>query len=85
MHLDLDRLRASLQDLNPLKRFPPEIQAGFAVLAPVSDETLDNLLRLFGSLPEDELAETLESVARTSPKTDRRVMSAANRIARLSR
>ena len=62
-----------------------EIQAGFAVLARVSDETLDNLLRLFGSLPEDELAETLESVARTSPKTARRVMSAANRIARLSR
>ena len=62
-----------------------EIQAGFAVLARVSDETLDNLLRLFGSLPEDELAETIESVARTSPRTARRVMSAANRIARLSR
>jgi DNA-binding transcriptional regulator GbsR (MarR family) len=62
-----------------------EIQAGFAVLARVSDETLDNLLRLFGSLPEDELAETLESVSRTSPRTARRVMSAANRIARLSR
>lgn len=62
-----------------------EIQAGFAVLARVSDETLDNLLRLFGSLPEEELAETLEAVARTSPRTARRVMSAANRIARLSR
>jgi DNA-binding transcriptional regulator GbsR (MarR family) len=62
-----------------------EIQAGFAVLAHVSDETLDNLLRLFGSLPEDELAETIESVARTSPGTARRVMSTANRIARLSR
>ncbi|MGD8685047.1 MAG: MarR family transcriptional regulator [Chloroflexota bacterium] len=62
-----------------------EIQAGFTVLARVSDETLDNLLRLFGSLPEDELAETLESISRTSPTTARRVMSAANRIARLSR
>ena len=35
-----------------------EIARGFAVLARISDETLDNLLRLFGSLPEDELAET---------------------------
>jgi hypothetical protein len=55
------------------------------VLARVSDETLDNLLGLFGSLPEDELAETLESLSRTSPKTARRVLKAANRIARLSR
>ncbi len=62
-----------------------EIAGGFAVLARVSDETLDNLLRLFGSLPEDELAETLESISRTSPATARRVMKAANRIARLSR
>jgi DNA-binding transcriptional regulator GbsR (MarR family) len=62
-----------------------EIQAGFTVLSRLSDETLDNLLRLFGTLPEDELAETLESIARTSPKTARRVMSAANRVARLSR
>ena len=62
-----------------------EIQAGFAVLSRVSDETLDNLLRLFGSLPEDELAETIEAVARTSPKTARRVMSAAARVARISR
>ena len=62
-----------------------EIQAGFKVLSRVSDETLDNLLRLFGSLPEDELAETLESISRTSPKTARRVMSAAARVARFSR
>lgn len=62
-----------------------EIQAGFAVLSRVSDETLDNLLRLFGSLPEDELAETLEAVARTSPTTARRVMKAAARVARISR
>jgi DNA-binding transcriptional regulator GbsR (MarR family) len=59
------------------------IQVGFAVLARVSDETLDSLLRLFGSLPEDELAETLEAIARTSPTTTRRVMRAANRVARL--
>jgi DNA-binding transcriptional regulator GbsR (MarR family) len=62
-----------------------EIQAGFTVLSRVSDETLDNLLRLFGSLPEEELAETLEAVARTSPTTARRVMKAAARVARISR
>ena len=62
-----------------------EIARGFSVLAQVSDETLDNLLRLFGSLPEDELAETLDALARTSPATARRVLKAANRIARLSR
>ena len=60
-----------------------EIQAGFAVLSRVSDETLDNLLRLFGSLPEDDLAATLEALSGTSPRTARRVMSVANRIARL--
>jgi DNA-binding transcriptional regulator GbsR (MarR family) len=62
-----------------------EIARGFSVLAQISDESLDNLLRLFGSLPEGELAETLESVSRTSPKTARRVLRAANRIARLGR
>ena len=62
-----------------------EIARGFAVLARISDETLDNLLRLFGSLPEEQLAETLESVSRASPATARRVMSAANKVARLGR
>ena len=62
-----------------------EIARGFSVLARISDETLDNLLRLFGSLPEDELAETLDSISRTSPTTARRVMSAANKVARLGR
>lgn len=62
-----------------------EIARGFSVLARISDDTLDNLLRLFGSLPEDELAQTLESLARTSPSTARRVMRAANRIARIGR
>jgi DNA-binding transcriptional regulator GbsR (MarR family) len=62
-----------------------EIARGFTVLSKVSDDTLDRLLRLLGSLPEDELAETLEAVARTSPTTARRVMTAANRVARLGR
>lgn len=62
-----------------------EIQVGFSVLSRVSDETLDNLLRLFGSLPEDDLAETIEAVANTSPTTARRVMKAAARVARFSR
>lgn len=62
-----------------------EIASGFSVMAHLSDETLDRLLRLFGSLPPDELAETLESIARTSPSTARRVMKAANRISRLGR
>lgn len=62
-----------------------EIARGFTVLSRISDETLDRLLRLLGSLPEEELAETLEAVALTSPDTARRVMRAANRIARLAR
>jgi DNA-binding transcriptional regulator GbsR (MarR family) len=62
-----------------------EIARGFSVLARVSDDTLDQLLRLFGSMPEDELAETLESLARTSPTAARRILRAANRIARLGR
>lgn len=62
-----------------------EIARGFSVLARMSDETLDNLLRLFGSLPEDELAETLDSISRASPTTARRIMSAANKLARLGR
>jgi DNA-binding transcriptional regulator GbsR (MarR family) len=62
-----------------------EIARGFSVLARVSDQTLDNLLRLFGSLPEDELAETLEAIAGTSPRTARRVLRAANRVARIGR
>jgi DNA-binding transcriptional regulator GbsR (MarR family) len=62
-----------------------EIAGGFSVLARVSDETLDNLLRLLGTLPEAELARTLESLSRTSPATARRVLKAADRIARLGR
>lgn len=62
-----------------------EIAQGFTVLSRISDETLDSLLRLLGSLPEDELAETLEAISRTSPATARRVMRAANRVARLAR
>jgi DNA-binding transcriptional regulator GbsR (MarR family) len=62
-----------------------EIARGFTVLAHISDDTLDRLLRLLGSLPERELAETLEAIARTSPTTARRVMRAASRVARLGR
>jgi hypothetical protein len=62
-----------------------EIARGFAVLARVSDETLDRLLSLFGSLPEDELARTLETISRASPATARRVLSAADKVARLGR
>lgn len=62
-----------------------EIAHGFTVLARISDETLDGLLRLLGSVPEDELAETLKVMARTSPETARRVMRAANRVARIGR
>ncbi len=62
-----------------------EIARGFSVLARVSDDALDNLLSLFGSLPEEELAETLELLSRTSPTTARRVLKAANRIARFGR
>jgi DNA-binding transcriptional regulator GbsR (MarR family) len=62
-----------------------EIARGFAVLARVSDETLDRLLSLFGSLPEDELAHTLEAISRVSPATARRVLGAADKVARLGR
>jgi hypothetical protein len=62
-----------------------EIARGFAVLAHVSDETLDRLLRLLAALPEAELAETLEAVSRTSPTTARRVLRAASRVARFGR
>jgi DNA-binding transcriptional regulator GbsR (MarR family) len=62
-----------------------EIAHGFTVLSRISDETLDGLLRLLGSLPEDEVAETLGALAATSPRTARRVMRAANTVARLGR
>jgi len=62
-----------------------EIARGFSVLANLSDESLDRLLRLFGSLPEDELATTIDAVSRVSPGVARKVLGAANRVARLSR
>jgi DNA-binding transcriptional regulator GbsR (MarR family) len=62
-----------------------ELARGFAVLARLSDETLDRLLRLFGSLPEEELARTLQSVSRVSPAIARRVLKAADRVARMGR
>jgi len=62
-----------------------EIARGFMVLSRISDDSLDRLLRLVGSLPEEELAATLETMAGTSPATARRIMKAANRIVRLTR
>ena len=60
-----------------------EIARGFAVLARLDDATLDRLLRLLSSMPEDELASTLAAVSRVSPTTARRVLAAAHRVARL--
>jgi DNA-binding transcriptional regulator GbsR (MarR family) len=62
-----------------------QIARGFAVLARLSDASLDRLLSLFGSLPERELAETLESISSVSPATARRILLTANRVARLGR
>jgi DNA-binding transcriptional regulator GbsR (MarR family) len=62
-----------------------QIARGFSVLAQLSDESLDRLLRLFGSLPEQDLADTIDAVSRVSPSVARNVLSAANRIARLGR
>jgi len=62
-----------------------EIARGFAVLARIPDESLDRLLRLFASLPEDELAGTIEAISRVSPGVARRVLAAADKVARLTR
>lgn len=62
-----------------------QIATGFNVLARMSDGSIDRLLELFGSLPEDDLAATLEAVSRVSPGVARRILSAANRLARLGR
>lgn len=62
-----------------------EIARGFAVLGQLSDESLDQLLRLFGSLPERELASTIEAVSNVSPAVARRILVTAGRIARLKR
>lgn len=61
------------------------IASGFAVLARLSDESLDRLVRLFGALPEDELASTLDAISRVSPAVARRVLGAAGRMARIAR
>lgn len=62
-----------------------EIARGFSVLARIPDESLDRLLRLLASLPEDELATTIDALSRVSPSVARRVLSAAQMVARLSR
>jgi len=62
-----------------------EIARGFGVLARLSDESLDRLLRLFGSLPEEDLAATIDAVSRVSPSVARKILSTANKVARLGR
>ncbi|MEA2623590.1 MAG: hypothetical protein QOH61_2500 [Chloroflexota bacterium] len=62
-----------------------QVATGFSVLARLSDGSLDRLLRLFGSLPEDDLASTLEALSRVSPPVARKILIAANRLARLGR
>jgi hypothetical protein len=62
-----------------------EIARGFAVLAHLSDDTLDRLLRLFATLPERELVDTIEAVSKVSPTVARRVLQAAGRVARLGK
>jgi DNA-binding transcriptional regulator GbsR (MarR family) len=62
-----------------------EISRGFSVLGRLSDDTLDRLLRLVASLPEEELVDTIEAISRVSPGTARKVLGAARTVARLSR
>ena len=62
-----------------------EIARGFSVLGRLSDASIDRLLRLFGSLPEEDLATTLEAISRVSPGVARKVLSAAGRVARIGR
>jgi DNA-binding transcriptional regulator GbsR (MarR family) len=62
-----------------------DIARGFAVLARLSDESLDRLLRLFASLPEEDLAATIDAVSKVSPGVARKVLGAAHRVARLGR
>jgi DNA-binding transcriptional regulator GbsR (MarR family) len=61
------------------------VARAFSLLGRLPDESLDRLLNLFVSLPEDELVSTLEAVSRVSPSAARRVLTAASRVARLSR
>jgi DNA-binding transcriptional regulator GbsR (MarR family) len=62
-----------------------EIARGFAVLAHLTDDTLDRLLRLFATLPERELVDTIEAVSRVSPTVARRVLQTAGRVARIGK
>ena len=87
------RLRAWLEDLLGFMRLfdravsllaraeTDQIATGFNVLARMSDGSIDRLLELFGSLPEDDLAATLEAVSRVSPGVARKILGAANRLA----
>lgn len=91
------RLRDWLEDLlgfmklfdravNLLSRAETEqIASGFSVLSRLSDDSLDRLLQLFGNLPDDDLAATLEQVSRVSPGVARKILAAASRLARVGR
>jgi DNA-binding transcriptional regulator GbsR (MarR family) len=95
--LEVIRLREWLTDLLGFMRLfdravsllsraeTEQIATGFSVLARMSDGSIDRLLDLLGSLPEDELASTLEALSHVSPAVARKVLAAANRLARLSR
>lgn len=94
---EVARLHAWLEDLlgfmrlfdravNLLSRAETaQIATGFSVLARMSDGSIDRLLEIFGSLPEDDLAGTLEAVSRVSPGVARKILGAAHRLARLGR
>lgn len=62
-----------------------EISRGFSVLARLSDDSLDRLLRLVAALPEEELVATIDAISRVSPGTARKVLGAAHAVARLGR
>jgi hypothetical protein len=62
-----------------------EISRAFGVISRLSDATLDRLVRLLGSMPEEELASTLQTISRVSPTVARRILSTAGRVARLGR
>lgn len=64
---------------------PASIARGFDILSRLPDDTIDRLLHLFGSLPEDELVATLERISQVSPSTAQRILSTVGRIARLGR
>ena len=81
---DIEALR--LRDwMTELLGFLRLFERAVGVLARIPDESLDRLLRLLGSLPEDDLATTIDAVSRVSPSVARRVLAAAEKVARFAR